>query len=228
MFSNTNFISSRKLSSFQTSFIRQYHLDKESADDVYRDVGKDYASRLVAPAASSIIRSLTAEVEAKALYTSGRDEIQQSMNDALKDELQDSGIIIEQVYLQGVVLPAQLQNSIEQKAQAEQDNERMKFQLEQEQLEAERKAIEAQGIADFQSIVSIEISDQLLKWKAIEATVQLAKSDNAKIVVMGNGKNDLPVLLNGEGGDDNGQVGDTEAVDDDGEGQHNNSTSVEP
>ena len=121
------------------------------------------------------------------------------MDDALKVELQDTGIIVEQVYLQEVILPAQLQNSIEQKAQAEQDNERMKFQLEQEQLEAERKAIEAQGIADFQNIVSVEISDQLLKWKAIEATVQLAKSENAKIVVTGNGRNDLPVLLNGGG-----------------------------
>lgn len=166
---------------------------------MYRDVGTDYATKLIAPAASSIIRSLTAEVEAKALYTSGRDEIQLAMKESLTVSLEGRGVVIEGVFLKDVVLPDQLQDSIELKAQAEQESERMKFQLEQEKLEAERKTIEAQGIADFQRIVSEGISEQLLKWKAIEATLELANSDNAKMIVMGNGQQDLPVLLNGDG-----------------------------
>jgi prohibitin 1 len=195
----------------------QYRLDKEFADVVYRDVGEDYANKLIAPASSSIIRSLTSEQEAKALYTSGRFEIQSAMEEQLIATLEPRGIIVEAVLLQGVVLPAQLRESIELKAQseqevgrmefrmqqerlqAEQDNERAGFRVEQERLESERKAVEAQGIAEFQRIVSEGISENLLKWKAIEATVELATSDNAKLVVMGNGQHDLPVLLNGGG-----------------------------
>jgi prohibitin 1 len=196
----------------------QYRLDKEFADVLYRDVGEDYAVKLIAPASSSIIRSLTSEQEAKALYTSGRFQIQSAMEEQLKATLDPRGVIIEAVLLQGVVLPAQLRESIELKAQteqevlrmefrmqqerleAQQENERAGFRVEMERLESERKAVEAQGIAEFQRIVSEGISESLLKWKGIEATLELATSDNAKLVVMGNGQNDLPVLLNGGGG----------------------------
>jgi prohibitin 1 len=197
----------------------QYRLDKELADVVYRDVGQDYAVKLITPASSSIIRSLTSEQEAKALYTSsGRFQIQSAMEEQLKATLDPRGVIIEAALLQGVVLPAQLLESIELKAQteqevfrtefrmqqerleAQQENERAGFRVEMERLESERKAVEAQGIAEFQRIVSEGITDNLLKWKAIEATLELATSENAKLVIMGNGQNDLPVLLNG--GDD--------------------------
>ena len=192
----------------------QYRLDKDNADKVYLDVGEDYAEKLIAPASSSILRSLTSEKEAKALYTSGRSEIQSAMQDRLTEILSPRGIIIEAVLLQGIVLPDQLRQSIELKAQSEQEVARMEFKMEQERLEAQqeseragfrveqerleaqRKAAEAEGIAEFQRIVSEGISENLIKWKALEATLELAKSDNSKLIFMGNGQNDLPVLLN--------------------------------
>lgn len=194
----------------------QYRLDKDNADKVYLDVGEDYSEKLIAPTSSSIIRSLTSEKEAKALYTSGRQEIQASMQTQLTTILAPRGIIIEAVLLQGVVLPDQLRQSIELKAQSEQEvarmefkmqqerleaqqeNERAGFRVEQERLEAERKAAEAEGIAEFQRIVSEGISENLIKWKALEATLELAKSPNSKLIFMGSGQDDLPVLLNGE------------------------------
>merc|ERR1712008_143515 len=95
----------------------------------------------------------------------------------------------------GIVLPQQLTHSIELKAQAEQEAARMEFVLAKEDQEAERKAIEARGVAEFQRIVSHGLSKQLLQWKGIEATEKLAESKNSKIVVMGNSKNLLPVIL---------------------------------
>jgi len=94
-----------------------------------------------------------------------------------------------------VQLPPMLKGSIEAKQQAEQDALRMNFILQKEKQEAERKRIEAQGIADFQKIVAQGISPQLLEWKGIEATEKLAASNNAKIVIVGNTKNGLPLVL---------------------------------
>ena len=90
--------------------------------------------------------------------------------------------------------------AIELKAESEQVSQRMEFVLAKERQEAERKTIEAQGIADFQAIVSQGISPELLKWKGIEATERLAESPNSKLVIMGNGKDQLPVILSGAGG----------------------------
>ena len=105
------------------------------------------------------------------------------------------GFIIEQVMIRNVQLPARVKNAIEEKLEAEQQALRMRFILEKERQEAQRKAIEAQGISDFQSIVSRGISDQLLAWKGIEATQQLAHSSNAKIVIIGNPKNGMPLIV---------------------------------
>jgi len=102
---------------------------------------------------------------------------------------------LEDVLLKAIKLPTQLTSAIEVKAQAEQESARMEFVLTKEKQEAERKQIEAEGIAGFQKIVSEGISEQLLAWKGIEATEKLAESSNSKVVIMGNGKNDLPVIL---------------------------------
>jgi regulator of protease activity HflC (stomatin/prohibitin superfamily) len=102
---------------------------------------------------------------------------------------------VENVLLRDVQLPAMLKGSIEAKQQAEQDALRMSFILQKEKQEAERKRIEAQGIADFQKIVAQGISAQLLEWKGIEATEKLATSTNSKVVIIGNAKNGLPLVL---------------------------------
>merc|ERR1719482_292700 len=109
------------------------------------------------------------------------------------------GLIVEDVLLKAVRLPSLLTHAIELKAQAEQDSARMEFVLTKERQEAERKSVEAKGIAAFQRIVSEGISPALLQWKGIEATEKLAGSTNSKMVIMGNGKDSLPVLLGATG-----------------------------
>ena len=112
--------------------------------------------------------------------------------------MQPRGIVIENVLLRDLQLPDTLKHAIESKQQAQQDAQRMEFVLQKERQEAERKRVEAQGIKDFQNIVSQGISDKLLEWKGIEATIELSKSQNAKIVVVGNSKTGLPLLFSGE------------------------------
>merc|ERR1712054_124927 len=129
---------------------------------------------------------------------SGRSEIRDKLVDELKTKLTPRGIILEDCLLKAIKLPPALAKSIEAKAQAEQEAQRMEFVLQTEQQEASRKAIEAGGIAEFQRIVSEGISEELLKWKGIEATEHLAESENSKIIVMGNSKDSLPVLLSSD------------------------------
>merc|ERR1719203_460925 len=116
----------------------------------------------------------------------------------MKEALEPRGIELEAVLLKAVELPGLLRSSIEAKAQAEQAAERMKFVLEKEQQEADRKGIEARGIADFQRIVAEGVTPSLLQWKGIEATEKFSSSPNAKLVIMGNSQASLPVMLSGD------------------------------
>jgi prohibitin 1 len=172
-----------------------FHLDRARAANVYQSVGTDYAEKIVDPNLRSAIRGITATHNANALYTGAREEVAQKIEDELKRILAPQGILIESVLLRDVQLPAMLRQSIEAKQQAEQDALRMSFILQKEKQEAERKRIEAQGISDFQHIVAQGISPQLLEWKGIEATEKIAGSSNAKIVIIGNTKNGLPLIF---------------------------------
>jgi len=175
-----------------------YHIDPNGVRDIFLSLGPNYETVVIKPELSSAVRGLTSGYEAKALYTSGRKELQEKLKKDLASTLTPRHLIIEDVLLRAVTLPQQLTHSIELKAQAEQDSERMEFILSKEKQEAERKAIEAKGIAEFQKIVSEGISPALLQWKGIEATEKLAESKNSKIVIMGNSKSDLPVILSGD------------------------------
>jgi len=172
-----------------------FRLDASRAADVFQKVGPDYALKIVEPTLRSAIRSSTSKHSANALYTDGRELVQEQIQRELTKELAVRGIIVEAVLLRDVQLPAMLKSSIEAKQQAEQDALRMNFILQKEKQEAERKRIEAQGIADYQRIVAQGISPQLLEWKGIEATEKLATSNNAKVVIVGNPKNGLPLIL---------------------------------
>jgi len=165
---------------------------------LYRDVGPNYRDVLIKPEAASAIRGLTSESEAKALYSSGRNMIQDTIKDELTAKLAPRGIVVQDVLLKDLELPKQLTEAIEMKLRAEQESEQMEFVLKKEQQEANRKAIEAGGIADFQKIVSEGISPMLLKWKGVEATEKFANSPNTKIVIVGNDASGLPVILNAE------------------------------
>jgi prohibitin 1 len=172
-----------------------YRLDSSRAADLYQKVGANYADRVVEPNLRSAIRSVTAMHTANALYSDERDKVASQMFAELSTELSKRGIIVENILLRDIQLPAALKQSIELKQQAEQESLAMSFKLQKEKQEAERKRIEAAGIRDFQQIVAQGISPQLLEWKGIEATENLAKSTNAKVVVIGGGKSGLPLIL---------------------------------
>jgi regulator of protease activity HflC (stomatin/prohibitin superfamily) len=172
-----------------------FHLDRTKAAEVYQKVGANYAEKIVEPTMRAAIRAATSAHTANALYTNARELVQQQIQEELTAQLAPRGVIVENVLLRDVQLPAMLKGSIEAKQQAEQDALRMNFILQKEKQEAERKRIEAQGISDFQKIVAQGISPQLLEWKGIEATEKLATSGNSKVVVVGNAKNGLPLIL---------------------------------
>jgi regulator of protease activity HflC (stomatin/prohibitin superfamily) len=145
-----------------------------------------------------VTRGVTAEYEARALYTSEREKLAQSIAAEVRKLVEPRGIVVEATPLRRLTLPQRLAAAIEEKLGAEQESQRMQFVLAKERQEADRRRIEAQGIADFQRIVSQGINEQLLKWKGIEATAKLAESQNAKVVIIGAGKEGLPVILGGQ------------------------------
>jgi prohibitin 1 len=172
-----------------------FKLDSEKANDIYKTVGPNYAEIILVPQFRSVVRGVTARYEAKALYTASREKLASEILIELENLVGPRGIIVEQAPLRQIQLPERLTKSIEEKLQAEQESQRMEFVLTREKQEADRKRIEAKGIADFQEIVSKGISEQLLKWKGIEATEKLANSQNTKVVIIGSGKDGLPIIL---------------------------------
>jgi regulator of protease activity HflC (stomatin/prohibitin superfamily) len=172
-----------------------FHLNPARAADVFQKIGPRYTDVLIEPNLRAAIREATASHSANALYTGEREAVARQIFEQLARLLGERGFIVESVLLRDIQLPATLKASIESKQQAEQEALAMSFRLQKEKQEAERKRIEAAGIRDFQQIVAQGISAQLLEWKGIEATENLAKSPNAKIVVIGSGKNGLPLIL---------------------------------
>ena len=171
-----------------------FRLKPTDAARVYKTVGRHFEAVVIEPQLRSVIRDVTAEYEAKFLYSASRELVAQNMFKHIERLVSPRGIEAEQVLLRAVQLPQLLTTAIQEKLQAEQQAQRMKFVLDRERQEAERKRVEGQGIADFQSIVARGISPELLKWKAIEVAHELAKSPNTKIVVLGD-KSGLPIIL---------------------------------
>lgn len=172
-----------------------YHLNPEKAAEVFQKIGADYEAVVIEPILRAAIRESTASHTANALYTGEREMVAKQISDQLTAQLNQRGLTVESVLLRDIQLPQTLKASIEAKQQAEQEALAMNFRLQKEKQEAERKRIEAGGIRDFQQVVAQGISPQLLEWKGIEATETLAKSGNAKVVVIGNPKNGLPLIL---------------------------------
>ena len=179
--------------SLETSLL--FQLDPAKAADIYRTVGSDYQGTIVEPQFRSAIREITASYEAKALYSAEREKIAGEIFALFRRLAGDRGIMVQQVLLRKIGLPPVVANAIQEKLRREQEAEQMKFVLQKEQQEAERKRIEAQGVADFQRIVAQGISPMLLEWKGIEATEKLAMSANSKVVVIGSSKTGLPIIL---------------------------------
>ena len=173
-----------------------YRLNPDSAARVYKTVaGGDYETIILIPQFRSICRAVTASFQASALYSTERERLGSSIQEELAKTVAPRGVTIENTPIRNVALPTQLTEAIEQKQRADQESQRMEFILTKEKQEADRKRIEAKGIADFQTIVAAGISENLLRWKGIEATEKLANSTNTKVIIVGAGKDGLPIIL---------------------------------
>jgi regulator of protease activity HflC (stomatin/prohibitin superfamily) len=175
-----------------------YHVQPDRAADLFQRVGPSYPDVLLVPNVRSAMRSVTASNSASTLYSDARETIARQILTDLQAQVQPRGIVIENVLLRDLQLPETLKQAIEAKQQAQQEAQRMEFVLQRERQEAERKRVEAQGIKDFQNIVTEGISEKLLEWKGIEATVELARSTNSKVVVVGSSKTGLPIIFSGD------------------------------
>ena len=185
-----------------------YRLLPADAPWVYQNLGEDFADKIVVPATRTAVREALARFTAQEAYSTKRDQLALLMQDflrrhvgALLDDYKLTGqaVVVQQVLLRNIGIPDQVRDAIEKKLAAEQQALAMQFVLQKETQEAERKRIEARGIADFQKIVTEGISDKLLAWKGIEATLEISKSPNAKVVVIGNSKNGLPLIFDSSG-----------------------------
>lgn len=174
----------------------QYRLDPNSAADVYQNVGVN-DGEIVRSRFQAIMREITSSYPARDIYTAKREEVTRRLRLSMRESLTPLGFIVEEAFLKDVALPEKLQAAIEQKMEVEQDNQRMELVLQKERQEAERKRIEALGIADYQQIISPGLTSQFLQWRSIEATDRLANSNNSKVVIMGGSGNNAttPVIL---------------------------------
>ncbi len=171
-----------------------YRLTPEKASVIYKTVGADYDDVVVSPQFRSAVREATVFYEAKALYTSSRDEITAKIFKDLDKMLSERGVILEKVLLRAVTLPTTVSQAIEQKLKAEQESEQMKFVLTKESQEAERKVIEAKGIAEAQSIINKTLTQAYLQHEAIQAQMKMAASQNHTTVYIPSGDNGIPLV----------------------------------
>jgi regulator of protease activity HflC (stomatin/prohibitin superfamily) len=168
-----------------------YKVIPSEAPRILKEVGTDYRNVLVRPICRTKIRDNAVYYDAVALFSSKRDEFQSRIFSTIESNFKERGLILEQLLVRNITLPASVKASIESKINAEQDAQKMTFVLQKERQEAERKRVEAQGIADYQKILSTGLSDRLLQYEMIKA---ISASPNAKLIFMTNGKN-LPVMV---------------------------------
>ena len=170
-----------------------YKLLPSEAPRLVRETGVDYTDKIVRPLTRTKIRDNSVYYEAVSLYSNKRDEFQQRIFKSIDEDFKKRGLILEQLLVRNITLPQSVKATIEQKINAEQDAQKMQFVLLKEKQEAERKRVEAQGIADYQRIINIGLTDQQLQYEQIKAYLELAKSPNAKVIIMGKGN--APIIL---------------------------------
>ncbi len=169
-----------------------YKVIPNDAPKILREIGTDYRNVIVRPICRTKIRDNAVYYDAIALYSTKRDEFQARIFKSIETDFKDRGLILEQLLVRNIVLPASVKATIESKINAEQEAQKMTFVLQKEKQEAERKRVEAQGIADYQKILSTGLSDKQLQYEMIKA---IATSPNAKLIIMNGGKNTTPIIL---------------------------------
>jgi regulator of protease activity HflC (stomatin/prohibitin superfamily) len=170
-----------------------YKLIPSDEPKLVRETGEDYTDKIVRPLTRTKIRDNAVYYEAVALFSSKRDEFQQRIFKSIEEDFKKRGLVLEQLLVRNITLPESVKATIEQKINAEQDAQKMQFVLLKEKQEAERKRVEAQGIADYQRIINTGLTDQQLQYEQIKAYLELAKSPNSKVIIMGKGNS--PVIL---------------------------------
>src|SRR5688572_25263610 len=168
-----------------------YRVVSADAPRLLRETGLDYKDKIVRPITRTKIRDNAVYYQAVELFSSKRDEFQQRIYQTIESDFKKRGLMLEQLLVRNITLPNSVKASIESKINAEQDAKKMEFVLQKEKQEAERKRVEAQGIADYQRIINIGLTDQQLQYEQIKAMKEIALSQNAKIVVMGKGNSPL-------------------------------------
>jgi len=168
-----------------------YRVLQSEAPKILREIGTDYKNVIVRPICRTKIRDNAVYYDAVALYSSKRDEFQARIFKGIESDFKNRGLFLEQLLVRNITLPASVKTTIESKINAEQEAQKMTFVLQKEKQEAERKRVEAQGIADYQRIISLSLSDKQLQYEMIKA---IATSPNAKLIIMGDGKN-TPIIL---------------------------------
>jgi regulator of protease activity HflC (stomatin/prohibitin superfamily) len=173
-----------------------YKVLPSDAPKIVRETGLDYTDKIVRPVSRTKIRDNAVYYDAVSLYSTKRDEFQQRIFKSIDTDFKLRGLILEQLLVRNITLPQSVKTTIEQKISAEQEAQKMQFILQKERQEAERKRVEAQGIADYQRIISEGLTDRQLQYESIKAQLELAKSNNAKMIIMGKGN--TPVILDGK------------------------------
>lgn len=179
--------------------LRSSILYQPVASEAYQLVtqtGADYYMTLVAPYVTSSARRIVGRYSPEEIYSTKREQIEREIRDEVAQKLVGKHVQVNAVLIREVHLPAAVQSAIETKLEEEQKALEMQFVLERTKQEAVRKHIEALGIADYQSIISKGLNSEVIEWKGIEATEKLAESPNSKVIIVGSGKNGLPVILN--------------------------------
>lgn len=171
-----------------------YRVIPTDAPRIYREIGEDYTDKIVRPVTRTRIRDNAVYYEAVALFSTKRDEFQGRIYKTIEADFRKRGLMLEQLLVRKINLPQSVKQTIESKISAEQEAQKMQFVLQKERQEAERKRVEAQGIADYQKILSTGLSDKQLQYEAIKAQRELAASPNTKIVVIGS-RGNAPLLL---------------------------------
>jgi regulator of protease activity HflC (stomatin/prohibitin superfamily) len=173
-----------------------FSVTPKDAPRILKEIGDDYLDKIVRPVARTAIRDNAVSYEAVALYSTKRQEFQNKIFSAIDLSFAKRGLKLEQLLVRNVTLPESVRKAIESKINAEQDAQKMQFVLQKERQLAERKRIEAQGIADYQRILSTGLSDKQLQYESILAQKDIALSPNTKIIMMGNGKTPLMIGAN--------------------------------
>ncbi len=169
-----------------------YHLDEDKADEIYKNVGLNFVEKVIRPSIRSIIREEVAKYSAKEIYSDKREELSIRIMEKLEADLKNRGIVVEDVLLRNVQLPAQLTKSIQDKLTAEQEAQKYDFVLDKERKEAERKRIEAKGQRDSQQIINESLTDRYLEYLYIQSL----KDREGTIYVPTNPDNGLPMFKN--------------------------------